>query len=219
MRLVECVRCELLPVCPYLFEYLRVVAVLLSAFDELRLHRVNNSLLLLTHCLTQGVRFASGEVGKLAREEHHLLLIYGNAVGVLEVLLHAWDVVLNLFFAVFTGDERGDVVHRTGTIEGVHGNEVLENRRLQLAQILLHACRLKLERTDGAALLIELVCEFVVDRNCVQVDCDSVCQSDVLHCLFHYGQGGESEEVHLDESGFLNDVSVVLCCEKFVPRV
>ena len=134
------------------------MAVLLSAFDKLRLHCVNDSLLLLTHCLTQGIRFASGEVGKLAREEHHLLLIDGNAVGVLEVLLHARDVVLYLFLTVLTGNERRDVVHRTGTIEGVHGNEVLENRGLQLAQILLHTCRLKLERTDGAALLIEFVC-------------------------------------------------------------
>ena len=134
------------------------MAVFLSAFDELRFHRVNDSLLLLTHCLTQGIRFASGEVGKLAREEHHLLLIDGNAVGVLEVLLHAGDVVLYLLFAILTGDERWDVVHRSGTVEGVHGNEVLENRGLQLAQILLHTCRLKLERTDGAALLIEFVC-------------------------------------------------------------
>ena len=35
-------------------------------------------------------------------------------------------------------DEVGYVVHRTRTVEGVHGNEVLECTRLQFAQVLLH---------------------------------------------------------------------------------
>ena len=65
VALVEGVGGELLPVAPYLFEHLRVVAVGLSALDELRLHGVHDVLLLLSHGLAQGVALASGEVGQL----------------------------------------------------------------------------------------------------------------------------------------------------------
>ena len=55
MRLVEGVGSKLLPVAPYLLQHLRVVAVLLSLLDELRLHRIYDSLFLLTHRLTKGI--------------------------------------------------------------------------------------------------------------------------------------------------------------------
>ena len=41
----------------------------------------------------------------------------------------------------------------------------------------------------------------------------------VLNGLLHDRQGGESEEVHLDESGLLDDVSVVLCGEQLMSWV
>ena len=129
VRLVESVRSKLLPVGPYLLKYFRVVSVLLSPLNEFWLHCINNGLLLLTHSLTQSIRFASGEVGKLSRQKHHLLLVHSNAIGVLEVFLHARDVVLNLFLAILTGNERGDVIHRSRTIKGVHGYKVLEDSR------------------------------------------------------------------------------------------
>ena len=220
VRLVEGVGCELLPVAPDLLEHLRVVSVLLSALDELWLHCINDGFLLLTHRLTQSVGLATGEVGKLAREEHHLLLVDRDAVGVLQILLHAGNVVCDWFLAVLTGDERRDVVHRSRAVEGVHGDEVFEHRGTQLAQILLHTCRLELERADGASLLIELVCEFVVDRYCVEVEREAVVgEAYVLNGLLHDRQGGESEEVHLDESGLLDDVSVVLCGEQLMSWV
>ena len=138
VRLVEGVGGKLLPVAPDLLEHSRIVAVLLSLLDELRLHRIYDSLLLLTHRLTEGIRLASGEACQLAGKEHHLLLIHRDAVGILEVFLHAGDIVGDGLLAVLAGDEVGDVIHRSRTVEGVHGDEVLENRRLQLAEILLH---------------------------------------------------------------------------------
>ena len=64
MTLVEGIACECFPVAPDLVENLWVVAVLLSAFNELGLHGVNDVLFLLTHGLSQGVAFTSGEVGQ-----------------------------------------------------------------------------------------------------------------------------------------------------------
>ena len=71
------------------------MSVLLSAVDELRLQLIQLLLEFLTHGLTQRVTLTTGEVGKQARQEHHLLLIYGDTVCVLEVLLHARDIVLH----------------------------------------------------------------------------------------------------------------------------
>ena len=66
VRLIEGIGSELLPVCPYLVENLRVMVVLLSTFDELRLHGVNDSLLLLTHGLAERIALASREVSELS---------------------------------------------------------------------------------------------------------------------------------------------------------
>ena len=52
MRLIEGVTGKLLPVTPYLLQYLRIVPISLSLLDELRFHLVNDSLLFLTHCLS-----------------------------------------------------------------------------------------------------------------------------------------------------------------------
>ena len=53
VRLVECVRRELLPVRPYLQQNLLVVAVLLAALNELRLQVRQHGCDLLTHRLTE----------------------------------------------------------------------------------------------------------------------------------------------------------------------
>ena len=130
MRLVERIGGEFLPVTPNLFEHLRVVAVLLAALDELGLQVVQLVLEFLTHRLTQRVRLAAGEVGQKTRQEHDLLLVDRDAVGVLQVLLHDGNVVHDGTAAVLTGDEVGNIVHRAGPVEGVHGDQVLEGRGL-----------------------------------------------------------------------------------------
>ena len=128
MRFVEGVFSKFFPFCPDFLKNFGVVAVGNAAVDKFRLHGIDDVFLLLTHCLTQGVTLAAGEIGELAAKKHHLLLIHGDSVGVLEVLLHARDVVGDGGFAVFTCDEVWDFIHRTRTIKGVHGYKVLELR-------------------------------------------------------------------------------------------
>ena len=210
VALVEGVGSELLPVCPYLLQFLQVVAVALSAFVELRTEFIQFCLELLTHCLTQSVALASGEVGKQTREEHDLLLIYSDAIGVLEVLLHNRNVVLNRLASLLTVNEVWDVVHRARTVERVHGYEVLESRRLEFAQVFLHAGRFELECADGSSVAVELVCCRVGDADTVYIDNYTETFLYVLHRLFHDREGFQSEEVHLDESCLLDDVSVIL---------
>ena len=154
MRLVEGVGSELLPVGPDLLQHLRIVSVLHTTVDEFRLHGVNDILFLLTHRLTQGVALTTGEVGQQTRQQHHLLLINGNAVGILQIFLHHRNIIGDRFLTVLTTDELRNVAHRSWTVEGVHGDEVFKDGGLQLAQVFLHTSRLKLECADGAALLV-----------------------------------------------------------------
>ena len=112
---------------------------------------------LLTHRLTQGITLATGKVGQQTRQQHDLLLIDRNAVGVFQVTLHHGNVIFDLLTSLFAGDERGDVVHRSRPIEGIHGDQVLKFRGLKLFQVFLHTGGLKLERTGGASFAIELI--------------------------------------------------------------
>ena len=126
VALVEGVRGEFFPVLPYLVEHFGLVAVFLAALHELALEVVHLVDELLTHGLAQRVALAAGKVCQQTRQQHHLLLVDGDAVGVLEVLVHLGDVVDDGALAVLALDKVGDVVHGARTIEGVHGDEVLE---------------------------------------------------------------------------------------------
>ena len=200
MTLVECVGGEFLPVAPYLLKHCRVVSVFLSTLDKLGFHGIYDSLFLLTHSLAQGVALTASKVCQLARQKHHLLLIYGDSVGVLQIFLHAGDVVLYLLATVLARNKRGDIIHRTWTIEGIHGDDVLEYRRLEFAKVFLHTRRFKLEGADGASLGIESVGVGIVNGDGVEVYHLACGDADVLHSLLEDGQGLKTEEVHLDKS-------------------
>ena len=59
-----------------------------TAPDEFTLQLFQYGYLLLSHRLTQLIRFTSGKVGQQTAQQHDLLLIHSNAIGILEVLLH-----------------------------------------------------------------------------------------------------------------------------------
>ena len=170
----------------------------LSARDKFGVHVVQFLDKLLTHRLTQGIALAAREVCNEAREQHHLLLINRDAVGVFKIFLHAREVVDNGFVAVLAGNELRDIGHWPRAIKGVHRNEVFEGRGLQLAQILLHARRLKLEGADGASVAEELISSGVVDRYAVDVEFDAETFPDVLEGFLDNGERFQSEEVHLN---------------------
>ena len=89
MALVEGIAGELRPVTPDLLQRVLPIAVLSSPSEELDLEGLHLLLELLPHRLTELVRLSTGEVGDLTGEEHHLLLIDGDPIGILEVTLHA----------------------------------------------------------------------------------------------------------------------------------
>ena len=119
---------------------------------------------------------------------------------------------------MLTVDEVGDVVHRPWTIEGVHGDEVLEGRGLQLAQVLLHPSGFELEGPDGLPLGVELVGLGIIDRDLVDVDLDTAALLDVQQGFLDDREGLEPEEVHLDQARRLDDRAFVLRHEHTLAR-
>ena len=194
------------------------MSILLSSIDELRLELVQLVLLLLTHRLTQGITLASGEVSQQTRQQHHLLLIDRNSVGVFQVFFHHRDVVFNRLPTQFSIDEIGNIIHRTWSIEGIHGNEVLKHVWLEFPQVFLHTRRFKLERSNGASVAIELISGRVFNIQAIYIHSNAQTVLDIFHGFFQDGQGFQSKEVHLDESRFLNHVSVILRTAQFFTR-
>ena len=210
MGFVEGIGSELFPVCPYLLKYLGIVTSLYPTLYELGLHGIDDVFLLLTHGLAQGVALASGEACELAAQEHDLLLIDGDAIGVLEVFFAVGEVVCDWLSTILASYERRYVVHWTRTIQGIHGDEVFEDRRSELLEVFLHTSTLELECTYGAPFLIELVCQLVVDGEFVRVYVYAVGFLDDTTCFLHLGEGLQTEEVHLDKTRRLDDVTIIL---------
>ena len=108
-------------------------------------------------------------------EQHDLLLIDGNTVGVFKVFFAGIEVVCDGLQSVFAFDELWNVVHRSWTIEGIHGDEIFENCWMEFFQIFPHAGRFELECADCSAFLVEFVCQFVIDGDVVYVYVYAVC--------------------------------------------
>ena len=157
------------------------MAALLASRDELGLHLVQHVALLLAHRLAQRVGLAARESCKLLRQQHDLLLVYRNAVRVAQVLLHVRNLVGHRLRALLAGDEVGYVLHRSRTVEGVHGDQVLEAVGLEVAQVLLHSGRLELEESRGVAPGEDLVGRRIVERYGVNVHLHAVHVLHVAH--------------------------------------
>ena len=216
VRLVEGVRCKLNPILPNLFENFFVVSVCCSTLQELRLQLHQFCQNLLTHSLTQGVCLASCEVGKESRKQHHLLLIYRNSVSIFEILLHNRNIIDDRCATVLTVDKVRNIVHRSRTIESIHRNQILENRRLQLAKILLHTIGLELECSERMTCTIEVVGLFIVNRNSIDINIYPLCTADILHRILHNREVFQTEEVHLDKTCILDYRAFVLCYENLL---
>ena len=189
MTLVEGIRSKLLPICPNLVERLGFVSIGFPAFHELLLQSVHLVDKFLTHRFTQSITLASREVSQEAREKHDLLLIDRNAIRIFQVALHHRDVVLDFFLPMLAADERRDVIHRPRPVEGIHGNQIFELRRLQFTEILLHPGGFKLECPRSLPFAIELVGRRVFQAYVVDVYRFARCLADILDRFLDDGQG------------------------------
>ena len=216
--LVEGILREFLPVLPDLVQHLLRMAVGLAALHELVLELVQNRYLLLAHRLAELVRLTLREAGQLLGKKHHLLLVDGHTVGVLEELLHLREVIFNRLESEFSVHEVRDVVHRARPVKGVHRDKVLETLRTQPLKPGLHALGLELEDAVRVTVAVEFVSRLVVNRDRLDVDVRTKAQLNVVQTFVDYGQGVESQEVHLQHADFLDVVAVVLRSPDILPR-
>ena len=107
------------------------MTVLFTACNEQRLHLINDGFLLFSHGFTQCIALPTGKIGQLSRQQHHLLLIYGDTVCVLQILLHARNVVRYQRRIVLASDKFRNIIHRSGAVKCVHSDEVFKHRRMQ----------------------------------------------------------------------------------------
>ena len=122
--------------------------------------------------------------------------------------------------AVLAIDEIRDPLHGPGAIERDHSDDVLEDGRLELLQVALHARRFELEDPGRVGILEELEGEFIIEREFVEdigdegglgVKADALTQSrhlaegsDDTQGVLHDGEVLEPQEVHLKEADLLH---------------
>ena len=208
--LVEGILGKLLPVFPDLVQHLFRMPVGGPARHEFVLEGVQDVDLLLSHGLAQLVGLAFGEAGQLLGKQHHLFLVHGDAVGVLQIFLHFGKVVFDGLLALFAGHEVRDIIHRPGPIEGVHGNQVLEAGRAQFLQPGFHALGFELEHGRGVSAAVQLVGGGVVDGDGFNVDVFPVVLLDEVQAVMDDGQGDEAQEVHLEHAHLFDVMPVIL---------
>ncbi len=127
MTLIESIGRECAPVIPNFFKNLWVVTISLTTINELGVHVVKLFYKLFTHCLSQCITLATRKVCNFTREQHDLLLVDGNAVCILQVFFHTRKVVGNWLVTMFTGYEGRNILHRSRTVQRIHGDKVLKS--------------------------------------------------------------------------------------------
>ena len=219
VRLVERIFRERPPVLPDLVEQRILMSAGTTTLHELEIQLLHVLDLLLAHGLSELVGLTLGKSGQLLRQQHHLLLIDRDAVGVLQVLFHLRCVVGDGLDALLAVYEVGNIIHRPRPVERIHCDQVFEALGLQLLQPLLHAGRLELEDRGGVAASVEFIGSLVVDGNGFDVDVQAVAFLDQVERLVDDRQGVEAQEVHLQQAAFLDIMAVVLGCPDIQARI
>ena len=210
VRFVECVRSKGLPVLPNLFENGFGMPALDSALHKLGLHLVEYGLNLFAHRLAKHVGLTLCKAGQLLRQQHHLLLVDRDSVGLAKVVLHVRQVVGDGLGSVLAANKARNVLNRPRAVQGVHGDQVAKHRRLEVLEVLLHPGRFVLKDADGVSALKELVGGGVVERNRLNINVNSVALANQLNAVFDQRKRFQAQEVHLEKARRLDDRVVKL---------
>ena len=100
-----------------------------------------------------------------AEDLHDLLLVNNAAVGHVQNAGQQRVQIGYPLRMVAVLDVFGNGIHRAGTVQGDHGDEILQRLRAQLDQHVLHAAGFVLEYAVGAALRQHPVHRRVVIRH------------------------------------------------------
>ena len=116
------------------------------------------------------------------------------------------ELVLDLDAAVLAVDVVVDdaAAQRTGPVQRVQRDQVLETLRLGLAQRVAHARALELEHAVRLAVLEQLIGLRIVERQLLEVDLVARRLLDVLDRVVEQRERAQAQEVHLQEADALD---------------
>ena len=189
-----------------------------GARDEPLLLLIHLRFDLLAHGPPQQVRLAEGISGEHLGDLHHLLLVDHDAVGLFQYGLDEGMQAVGKLLAPLAGDETGNVVHRSRTVERHDGDDVLDAVGVHLAKHVAHSRAFQLEHADRIALAQHLVGRLVVERHPLDVEFGVALANEGLR-LSDDGQGLEAEEVELDEPRLLDPLHAELRCRQVRARI
>ncbi len=187
---------------------LRVKLVLLGAGHEEVFLLGHLFGFLLAHGPTQQVGAAEAVVTQNLADEHNLLLVDDDPVGIFQDWLKLREVVGDLFFAVLAQDEVIDHTRAegAGAIEGTGGDNIFKAARLKLDQHLLHARRLELKDAGGIAGRQQTVGLCVIVTNQLEIELGILTLADQAHRVVDNGQSFKTEKVEFNQTDLLDEL-------------
>ena len=212
MALVEPVAREVLDESEQLVAELLVVPLADAACDELLLLLGHERGDLLAHRLPEAVGIGHREPRDGLGGLHDLLLVHHDPVGVredgLEVIVQVADAGLAVLAIGVLGVHAGP--QRSGSVQGIEGDEVFEPVGSEVAHEGAHRAALELEDTDRVAATQHLVDRLVVERHGVDVRPVPRVAFDQVQGTLDRREVAQAEEVHLQEAERLDAVHLVL---------
>jgi len=217
VRFIEGVFGKFGPVGPYFFNFIYgSIAIFFATVDEFHLQGRHFIDEFFSHGFAELIGLSPCKPCQVAAQKHDLLLIHRNSVGFLQAFFHDGKRIVDGFAAVFTVYELGDVLHRTRSIQGIHGDKVLELGGLQFFKVFLHPVGFELESTHSKAFTKQFVGFHIIDGNSIDINILCFRFFDVRERFFDDRQGFQPQEVHFDESDFLYEGSFILGHQHFL---
>ncbi len=140
VRLVEAVFGEFFHLVENGFSLLDIQLVFLGSIKE-NLFLLSHLLgFLFTHGPSQQVCATEAVISQNLGNLHDLLLVDNDAVGILEDRLKLGEIIAEILNPVLTLDKRINHprTERAGSVQGHHGNHILETGGLELDQVFFH---------------------------------------------------------------------------------
>src|SRR3989344_3074986 len=98
-----------------------------SSFYELGFHFSKNLGNFLTDTFSNSVRLTTTKASQVLTDLHDLLLVNDNSVGIGQGVFHDRMHVADLAPAVLTSNKVINPLHRSGTIKGDHGDNIVKD--------------------------------------------------------------------------------------------
>ncbi len=146
------------------------------------------------------IRFTRRVSRQCHRSLHDLLLVNGQAEGILEDGFQTFVQVCDRRFAMHAVDINRNVLHWTRTEQRHHGDDVIEAVWLHLHDVSRHAVAFHLEHANGMARTNVFVSLRVIRWNISKIQMQTVAFLDKFAGFGHDGKRNQTKKVHFEQA-------------------